>query len=79
MDVCKMLPSKIRFDDGSTASFPHFFVTDSSQNACKGLQALQVYLTGSWGGKQRAVEPAWPRKLIKDKKTALKAKRPSSG
>ena len=73
-----MLPSKIGFDDGSTASFPHFFVTDSSQNARKGMQALQVYLTGSWGGKQRAKEPPEPRKVMKVKKAVLKAKRPSS-
>ena len=74
-----MLPRKIRFDDGSTACFSYSFVTDSFQNACKAMQALQVYLTGLWGGKQRAKEPPELRKVMKVKKAVLKAKRPSSG
>jgi hypothetical protein len=33
-DVREQLPTKITFEDGSTASCPHFYVTDGSQNSC---------------------------------------------
>ena len=69
--VHKMLPEAILFEDGSSAKFPHFFVTDASQNACKAMQVYQTYLTGAWGGKNRGEEPPEPRRT-KVKKAHLK-------
>ena len=65
-----MLPEAIAFEDGTSATSPHFLVTDASQNACKAMQVYQTYLTGAWGRKNRGEEP--PAQRTKVKKAHLK-------
>lgn len=76
--VDTLLPDTVLFSDGSTTCFPHFYVTDGSQNACKAMQVYQTFLTGAWNGKQRGVVPAKRTRLgrtLKVMKRNLKSKR----
>ena len=71
--VFDCLPDRIHFsDDATPASFPHFYATDGSQNACKAMEVYQTLLTGVWGGKHRGDASPTPVAVVK--KSMLKKK-----
>ena len=51
--VVDVLPTRVEFYDDTTASNPHFYATDGSQNVCKLIQCFQLLLTSQAGGHQR--------------------------
>ena len=48
-DICSrvwdMLPESVEFADGCSVTFPHFYIADGSQNACKAIEVYQTWFT----------------------------------